>query len=117
MEKTISLTENRLFRSLYARSPSCAYKTLAVYARKNHLKTVNRLGITVSVKLGGAVARNRMRRRLKEAYRLSEHTLKSGYDIVIVARFAAYEADFSAIERDLSMALTRLGVTVGGQNG
>jgi len=110
MKKTISLKENRLFRALYARGKSAARKTMAVYALKNRQKTVNHLGITVSVKLGGAVQRNRIRRRLKEAYRFNEAHLKGGYDIVIVARHAALEAPFETLLRDFTQLLRELGL-------
>lgn len=108
MQKTLSLKENRLFRALYARGKSSARKTMAVYVFKNRLKTVNRLGITVSVKLGGAVERNRIRRRLKEAYRLYETRLKSGYDIVIVGRHAALNAPFEDLCADLAAVVRSL---------
>jgi len=110
MEKTISLTENRRFRALYQRGKSYAAKTMAVYVLKNQLKTQNRLGITVSSKLGKAVSRNRMRRRLKEAYRLNEHRVRPGYDIVLVARHGSASVPFSRLERDLTDCLFRLGL-------
>ena len=103
MQKTLSLKENRLFRALYARGKSSARKTMAVYVFKNRLKTVNRLGITVSVKLGGAVERNRIRRR-----RLYETRLKSGYDIVIVGRHAALNAPFEDLCADLAAVVRSL---------
>lgn len=108
MQKTIPVKENRLFRFLYARGKNAARKTMAVYALKNRQKTVNRLGITVSVKLGGAVQRNRIRRRLKETYRLSETRLKGGYDIVIVARHAALDAPFETLLKDFSLLVREL---------
>lgn len=110
MEKTISLTENRRFRTLYQRGKSCAAKSVAVYVLKNRLKAQNQLGITVSSKLGGAVVRNRLRRRLKEAYRLNEHRVKPGYDIVLVARHGSASVPFTYLERDLTDCLFRLGL-------
>ena len=108
MEKTQSIKENRLFRALYSRGKSAARKTMAVYVLKNRQKTVNRLGITVSVKLGGAVQRNRIRRRLKEAYRLDEARLKSGYDIVVVGRHAALTAPFETLRGDFAAIVREL---------
>ena len=82
MQHTQSLCENNRFRYLYRRGKTASAPSLVVYASKNRLKTVSRLGITCSVKLGGAVQRNRMRRRIRECYRLCETQCKPGYDIV-----------------------------------
>jgi ribonuclease P protein component len=67
-----------------------------LYARKNGTNT-NRVGITVSKKLGHAVVRNRVRRRLREVYRLSEDKFQSGWDIVVVARSKAVTAEFQKL--------------------
>ena len=69
-----------------------------LYAKRNGLQH-NRLGLTVSVKLGGAVLRNRIKRRLKEIYRLNENEIKSSYDVVIVARSRAKDAPFSSMRQ------------------
>ena len=58
---------------------------MVLYCRKNRLGR-NRVGFTVSVKLGHAVKRNRARRRLREVYRLNSPRLRSGWDIILVAR-------------------------------
>jgi ribonuclease P protein component len=82
-----------------------------MYARKNR-RNVTRLGVSVSSKLGGAVVRNRVRRRLKEAYRLQESRFAAGTDIVIVARSRAVGADFSAIKQELLTLGRRLGIVL-----
>ena len=69
---------------------------LVLYARKNRLER-NRVGITVSKKLGGAVVRNRARRRLREAYRLHEAAFSPGWDIVVVARSRCIDAPFDKL--------------------
>ena len=69
---------------------------MVVYCRKNRLDH-NRLGITVSTKLGGAVVRNRARRRLAETFPLSRPHLRQGYDIVLVARGRVLTAPFPAL--------------------
>ena len=81
MIKTQSLNENHRFRALYGRGKNKAGKFMVVYVMKNRLGPVVRLGITVSKKLGHAVTRNRIRRRIREAYRLHEQEIKNGYDI------------------------------------
>lgn len=97
MQFSGSLRQNHLFRRLYAkgRRRSCRY--LAVYCRRNGLRQ-NRVGITVSAKLGNAVHRNRLRRRLREIYRLNESRFRPGYDIVVVARSQAMEAGYRQLE-------------------
>ena len=85
MIKTLSLSENHRFRALYGKGKSRAGRYIVVYCMKNR-RPVNRLGLTVSKKIGNAVTRNRIRRRMREAYRLNEAGFKSGFDIVIVAR-------------------------------
>ena len=107
MIKTQSLSENHRFRALYGRGKNRAGRYMAVYAMKNRLGPVVRLGITVSKKLGNAVTRNRIRRRIREAYRLQE--IKNGYDIVIVARRAGEHAPFEALSGELMTLLRELG--------
>ena len=91
-----SMKENSLFRRLYARGKSAANSYLVIYCRKNG-GNENRIGYTVSKKLGHAVVRNRVRRRLREIYRLNAHKFRSGYDIVVVARGRAVEASFQQL--------------------
>ena len=110
MRHTIPLKQNREFRSVYARGKNTAGVYLALYARKNRLG-VTRLGVTVSSKLGNAVTRNRVRRRVKEAYRLREELFLKGFDLVVVARGKAVGADFSALRDELVKLGKKLGVT------
>ena len=95
MKFSSALKLNHIFRRLYATSGH-ANGHLVLYARKNHSAN-NRVGITVSKKLGGAVVRNRVRRRLREVYRLHEEQFAPGWDIVVVARSRCIHADFAAI--------------------
>jgi len=71
---------------------------------------VNRLGITVSKKVGNAVKRNRIRRHIYEAFRLIEADLKSGYDFVIVAKCSAVGADFSHYLDDMRKFFSKSGL-------
>lgn len=104
-----SLKENHLFRRLYARGSSAANRCLVLYCRKNGSQT-NRIGLTVSKKLGHAVTRNRVRRRLREIYRLNEERFAAGYDIVVVARSRACEASFSELSAAYLALAKRLGL-------
>ncbi|MEG1790197.1 MAG: ribonuclease P protein component [Oscillospiraceae bacterium] len=112
MEFTDSLKKNYEFRRLYQRGKSFARPCLVVYFRRNG-STENRLGITVSNKVGNAVTRNHVRRRLREIYRLSEAQLKRGLDIVIVARIRGANADYAVLERDYLAACAKLGIFSG----
>ena len=95
MKFSSSLKLNHIFRRLYSASGQ-ANSYLVLYARKNRTGT-NRVGITVSKKLGHAVVRNRVRRRLREVYRLNESRFQPGWDIVVVARSRCISASFQDI--------------------
>jgi len=111
MKFTTSLTKNYEFKRLYNKGKSAASKYVVVYYIKTG-KPENRLGITVSTKLGGAVQRNRIRRRLKEIYRLNEDSLRSGYNIVIVARMMSRGADWSKLQASVLYLFGKLGLMV-----
>ena len=103
MKFSKSLKLNHIFRRLYG-SSGHANSYLVLYARKTRSAT-NRVGVTVSKKLGGAVVRNRVRRRLREVYRLNESRFAPGWDIVVVARSRCIKGDFQKItEAYLSLA-------------
>ncbi len=110
MNHTVSLKENYLFRRLYRKGASSANRFLVMYCLKNK-RQFNRLGLTVSIKLGKAVKRNRIKRLIKEAYRLNEYKLKTGYDIIIVARSRALSAAYTDIENSLLKAAILLEIT------
>ena len=95
MKFSHSLKLNHIFQRLY-RTSGHANGYLVLYARKNRGVT-NRVGITVSKKLGGAVVRNRVRRRLREIYRLHETRFTQGWDIVVVARSRCVDAPFDKL--------------------
>ena len=98
MKHTAPLKENHLFRRAYNRGKTAADSRLALYVRRNGRRN-NRLGFTVSTKLGCAVVRNRVRRRLREIYRLNEDKLARGVDVVVVARVRAASSDYHRREK------------------
>lgn len=110
MEHTVSLKNNYDFRRMYAKGESAAAPRLVLYCRKNRGGR-NRLGLTVGTKVGKAVVRNRIRRRLREIYRLNEGSLLHGYDIVIVARGRAKDAPYHVLEADFLRLAERLGLS------
>ena len=98
MKFTDTLKKNHEFRRLYAKGQSAVSPFLVVYSRKTK-RTSNRIGFTVSTKLGKAVTRNRVRRRLREIYRLHEEQFLPGMEIVVVARVRAADASYRQLER------------------
>ena len=97
MKHTVSLKQNHEFRRLYSKGKTAASPYLALYCRKNRLG-VSRLGLTTGVKLGHAVQRNRVRRRLREIYRTNEGRFLPGWDIVVVARVKSVYARYGELE-------------------
>ena len=108
MKFSHSLKLNHIFQRLY-RTNGQANGYLVLYARRNRTST-NRVGITVGKKLGHAVVRNRVRRRLREVYRLNEDKFQSGWDIVVVARTRAVYADFAQLTEAYMTAAQKAGV-------
>ena len=104
MKFSSSLKLNHIFRRLY-HTTGFGNGYMVLYARKNRTET-NRVGITVSKKLGKAHIRNRVRRRLREVYRIHEDQFQSGWDIVVVARSKAIDAPFDQLTKGY-LALAR----------
>ena len=110
MKFSSALKLNHIFRRLYATSGH-ANSYLVLYARKNNSET-NRVGVTVSKKLGHAIVRNRVRRRLREVYRLNEALFVPGWDIVVVARSRCITADFSKLTQAYLSLAEKAGILV-----
>ena len=108
MKFSSSLKLNHIFRRLY-HSKGVADGFLVLYARKNRTEG-NRVGITVSKKLGKAHIRNYVRRRLREVYRLNEEKFQPGWDIVVVARTKAIHADFEKLTNAYLQLADKAGV-------
>ena len=100
MSKMITLKNSREFGSVYSTRNSVANKYLVMYLRSNGLD-YNRLGISVSKKVGNSVVRHRVTRLIREAYRLNRENIDVGYDIVIVARPASKDKKCQDIESAL----------------
>ncbi len=109
MDFTDSLKSNYEFRRLYSKGKSSASSRLVLYCRRNRLRR-SRLGITVGTKLGNAVVRNKVRRRLREIYRTNENLFASGYDIVVVARARSRDSEYSQLQADFLRLADKLGL-------
>lgn len=104
MKYTESLKKNYDFRVVYRKGKSFANKYLVLYKYRNQ-NLGNRLGISVSKKVGNSVVRSRVTRLIRESYRLNEENIeKQGWDFVVVARSAAKGASY----QEISSALIKL---------
>ena len=92
-----SLKKNRDFQIVYRKGKSFANKYLVMYVLEND-QSINRLGISVSKKVGNSVVRHRITRLVRESYRLHESIFNSGLDIVVIARNGASSIGYSEIE-------------------
>lgn len=100
MEYSESLKKNRDFQVVYQQGTSYANRYLVMYVKENHLEK-NRIGISVSKKVGNSVVRHRLTRLIRESYRLNEQKFRSGLDIVVVARVNAKGRSCQEIEKAL----------------
>ena len=100
MKYSESLKKNKDFQYIYRKGKSYANKYLVMYVLENGTDQ-NRLGISVSKKVGNSVVRHRITRLVRESYRLHENIFNSGLDIVVVARGGAKEGGYAEIESAL----------------
>ena len=119
--KEIAIRENHLYNKAYRQGKRAVEKHVAVYVlrdfaaarlkKENPQKVfVNRLGLTVSKKIGGAVQRNRAKRIIRAAYDAKRDELKTGFLIVIAARSASVNLKSTEIKQQLDSAFTKLGM-------
>lgn len=99
-----SLKKNRDFQNVYKNGKSKANKYLVMYVLENQSES-NRLGISVSKKVGNSVIRHHLTRLIRESYRLNSSMFNSGLDIVVIARESARDKKF----KDIESALLHLG--------
>ena len=107
MDPAITVKENYEFRRIYRKGKSAVSPQLVVYCQRNR-RGHSRLGVSVSTKLGCAVVRNRVRRRIREIYRLNKPKMLPGYDLIVVARVRAVETDYQKLDRTYLRLLEQL---------
>lgn len=100
MKYSESLKKHQDFQQVYRKGKSYANKYLVMYIIGNDLNK-NRLGISVSKKVGNSVVRHRLTRLIRESYRRKEECFKCGFDIVVVARAGAKGRAYIDIESAL----------------
>lgn len=109
MTKPAVLNQNKDFRRLYGRGKSRVHPALVTYAASNRTGGC-RVGITTSKKIGNAVARNRARRVIREAYRALAPRIAGDYDLVFVARGKTTRIKSTELARVMEAQLTDLGL-------
>ena len=101
------MKKNHEFRRMYQKGRSSVNSYLVLYVRPNRLGH-NRLGVTVSTKLGKAVVRNRVRRSLREVWRLNDAQIKQGYDMILVGRGRSVKCAYHEMEKAYLRAVSEL---------
>ncbi len=100
MKKENRLKKNTEFRKVYKQGKNYWNRNLILYVRRNHTDNV-RIGISITKKVGNAVVRNRLKRRIKEINRTLVPSIKRGYDLVIIPKKNAVELSFIELESAL----------------
>ena len=100
MKRFHSLKKNSEFQTVYRTVKSYANKYLVMYVMNNHSEK-NRIGISVSKKVGTSVVRHRLTRLIRESYRLQEDRFRCGIDMIVIARVSAKGKSYSEIESAL----------------
>ncbi|MDF2510214.1 MAG: hypothetical protein K0S04_80 [Herbinix sp.] len=100
MKYSEALKKNEDFKEIYRTGKSYANKYLIMYVKMNNTNS-NRIGISVSKKVGNSVIRHRITRLIRESYRLSEDNFVNGLDIIVVARVGAKGKDYNEIQSAL----------------
>ncbi|MDR5658910.1 ribonuclease P protein component [Serpentinicella sp. ANB-PHB4] len=97
MKNANRLKKNSEFQRVYQKRKSMANKLLILYITENQL-SYNRVGFVVSKKVGNSVVRSRVKRLMKESYRINDFRFKNGYDIVFIARQNCINATYKEVE-------------------
>jgi len=103
------LKKNAEFRAVYRKGKSFSNNLLVLYVYRNK-KSINRLGISVSKKVGKSVIRNRIKRLIKENFRLNIEEIKVGYDLVFIARNLSKGKNYVEIENSMKNLIKKAGL-------
>lgn len=102
-----SIKENNEFKNVYKKGKKIVNKYFVFYYFENGLG-YDRVGFTVSNKIGKSTVRNRIRRRLKEVFRLKYEETNKGYDFIIVARNRMKTSEYRKVEREFNKVYKKI---------
>jgi ribonuclease P protein component len=106
-----SLKKNREFKKVYENGKSYATRNLVIYCLNYEKGKKNRYGLSVSKKIGNAVVRNRLKRRLREIIREIEKEKEfKGYDIIFIARKPVVQIDYHYLKRDVKKLYQKMNI-------
>ena len=108
MNKKVVLNKNSQFRRLYSKGKSSVQPSVVVYAKRNGF-SYNRIGLTVRKKIGKAVTRNLVKRRLRAVFRDCGEMIKTGYDFVLVSRVRTPVVRYDRLKADFIAAIKEVG--------
>ncbi|MBE6005089.1 MAG: ribonuclease P protein component [Lachnospiraceae bacterium] len=106
MKRFPSIKKNKDFQITYKNGRSHATGALVMYVIENNL-SYNRIGISCSKKIGNSVVRHTFARKMREIFRLNDHKIKKGLDIIVVIRFKANYCDYSQLDLQFNNLLDR----------
>lgn len=107
--KQYKIRKNSEFRIVYRRGKSFSNQLLVLYLFKNG-KDINRVGISVSKKVGKSVIRSRVKRLISESYRLNCADLKPGFDFVFIARVTSKDKSYWEVEKAMKNLFKKAGL-------
>lgn len=107
MKKKYLVKKNKEYRKIYQRGPSLANRYMVVFCLPNGL-THQRFGFSIGKKVGKAVKRNRLKRRMKEICRLNNHWFNSGYDYIFIARKGVENLDYPKLKEKVENLAYRI---------
>lgn len=111
MKFSVPLKFNYEFSRIYRRGKYLSGR-LVVLHYVSHSRNCNRIGVTTSKNIGGSVQRNRMRRLLRESYRLNEPRIKKGFDLILLGRGGNPKVTYAQVNRELLHLLGKAGILV-----